>query len=66
MKVLRAEVHPATGPPGRLLGIQDPALVVGTGSGALALLAVQAEGKRRVTGAEFARGQRLHVGGRLA
>lgn len=66
LKVLRAQARPDAGPPGIILTIDDQALVLGTGDGALALLAVQPEGKRRMTGAEFARGQRLQVGARLA
>jgi methionyl-tRNA formyltransferase len=65
LKVLRAQARPEVGAPGTILRIDDQALVLGTGSGALALLEVQPEGKRRMTGAEFARGQRLRVGGRL-
>jgi len=40
--------------------------VCGTGDGAVALLEVQPEGRRRMTGADFARGQRLEAGDRLA
>ncbi len=66
LKVLRAEKRPDGGPPSAILGIESQALICGTGDGALALLEVQPEGKRRMTGAEFARGQRLQAGGRLA
>jgi methionyl-tRNA formyltransferase len=45
-----------------ILGVEDAAVVLGTGEGAVALLEVQPEGKRRMTGAEFARGQRLQTG----
>jgi len=65
VKVLRAEVRPVSGAPGVVLGIEPEGLVCGTGGGALALLAVQPGGKRRMSGAEFARGQRLQVGDRL-
>jgi methionyl-tRNA formyltransferase len=64
LKVLRSQVRSNSGPPGTILAIDGQAIVCGTGS--LALLEVQPEGKRRMTGAEFARGQRLQVGGRLA
>jgi methionyl-tRNA formyltransferase len=63
LKILRAAARPAAGAPGAILEIAEPALVVGTGPGAVALLEVQPEGKRRMTGAEFARGQRLVPGG---
>jgi len=65
LKLLRAERRPDAGPPGAVLRIEERALVCGTGAGAVALLEVQPEGKRRMTGAEFARGQRLAVGDRL-
>jgi len=66
VKVLRAERRPDVGRPGLILRIEDRALVCGAGEAAVALLEVQPEGKRRMTGAEFARGQRLGVGDRLA
>jgi methionyl-tRNA formyltransferase len=37
-------------------------VVVGTGTGAVVLREVQPEGKRRMTGAEFARGRYLRPG----
>ncbi len=66
LKLLRGERRPDAAAPGVILEIADRALVVGTGSGALALLEVQLEGKRRMTGADFARGQRLRMGELLA
>jgi methionyl-tRNA formyltransferase len=66
LKVLRGEAGSAVGAPGTILGIQGQGLVCGTGPGSLVLLEVQPEGKRRMTGAEFARGQRLEAGGRVA
>lgn len=66
LKVLRAARRPEAGPPGAILRIEAEALVCGTGVGAVALCEVQPPGKRRMTGAEFARGQRLQAGGRLA
>ena len=62
LRIFRAAAHPGCGPSGMTLRIEDAALVLGTGTGALALLEVQPEGKRRMTGAEFARGQRLLEG----
>ena len=64
LRILRAEARPASAPPGVILGVEQTAVVVGTGDGAVALLEVQPEGKRRMTGAEFARGQRLQAGTR--
>jgi methionyl-tRNA formyltransferase len=66
LKVLRAQTRTEAGASGRILGIERQGLVCGTGRGAVALCEVQPEGKRRMTGAEFARGQRLRVGDRLA
>jgi methionyl-tRNA formyltransferase len=66
LRVLRAEARQASGPPGIVLAVEETAVVLGTGEGSLALLDVQMEGKRRVSGAEFARGQRLHVGAHCA
>jgi len=65
LKILRAAVRPGEAPAGAILEIADQALVMGTGAGAVALLEVQPEGRRRMTGAEFARGQRLAPGGSL-
>ncbi len=62
LKIFRGEKRPGAAAPGVILEIADRALVVGTGSGVLALLEVQLEGKRRMTGADFARGQRLQAG----
>ncbi len=65
LKVLRAEKRHEPGPPGTILRVEDQALVCGTGAGAVALVEVQPEGKRRMTGAEFARGQRLRAADKL-
>jgi methionyl-tRNA formyltransferase len=62
LKVLRAAPRPLAGLPGVVLAVEDGALVVGAGGGALALLEVQPQGKRRMAGAEYARGRRLGVG----
>ncbi len=66
LRLLRADVRWAPGPSGTVLAIDDDSVTVGTGEGSLALLEVQPEGKRRMTGAEFVRGRRLHVGMRFA
>ncbi len=65
LKVVKAERRPERGEPGAVIRIKDAALLVGTGEGAVALLGVQPEGKRPMSGAEFARGQRLAVGASL-
>jgi len=66
LKVLRAAKRDEAGPPESILRIEGQAIVCGTGTGAVALVEVQPEGKRRMTGAEFARGQRLQAGDSFA
>jgi methionyl-tRNA formyltransferase len=66
LKVLSLQARQEAGPAAAVIRIEDPALVLGTGSGAVGLVEVQPEGKRRMSGAEFARGRRLRVGERLA
>jgi methionyl-tRNA formyltransferase len=46
-----------TAPPGAVISIKP--LTIAAGAGALALLEVQPEGRRRMSGADFANGQRL-------
>ena len=65
LKVLEMRMRPEAGPAGVVLDVAEEALVVGTGTGAVALVELQPEGKRRMGGAEFARGQRLGAGTRL-
>jgi len=56
----------AEGVPGEILTADGKqGITVATGCGALALIEVQPEGKRRMTSAEFARGHRICVGERL-
>ncbi len=71
LKVLRAAAADGAGPAGTILRLEGSGLVMGTDSGgsadrpaagALALLEVQPEGKRRMSGAEYARGKRLAEG----
>jgi methionyl-tRNA formyltransferase len=66
LRLSKVERRPEVGEPGVIIRIEDSALVIGTGEGAVALLAVQPEGKRRMTGAEFAHGRRLAVGSSVA
>lgn len=63
LKVWRAQVVEGSGPPGTVLAAQG-VLEVGCGEGALRLLEVQPEGKRRMTAAEFLSGHRLQAGER--
>jgi len=66
LKVLVAEVRPGAGAPGTkpgtILEANPRGLVVATGRDALALLEVQAQGKRRMPVAAFLAGRRLVVG----
>ncbi len=63
LKVWRAEVVPGAGPPGTVLAAHGT-LDVACGEGALGLLEVQPEGKRRMTAAEFLSGHPLRQGER--
>lgn len=68
VKVHRARVA-AVGnaelPPGTVVAV-EPQLVVRCAQGAVELVEVQLEGRRKALGVEFARGARWHVGQRLA
>jgi len=63
LKVWRAEVTPGAGPPGTVLAAHGT-LDVATGEGAVRLLELQPEGKRRMAAAEFLSGHRLKEGER--
>ena len=63
VKVWRAEVVEGAAPPGTVLAARGT-LEVACGQGALRLLELQPEGKRRMTAAEFLSGHRLRQGDR--
>ncbi|MGC8668234.1 MAG: methionyl-tRNA formyltransferase [Chthonomonadales bacterium] len=66
LKIWRARPLPgASGDPGRITRLTPEGPEVETGSGRLVLLEVQPEGRRTMTGAEWARGARIQVGDRL-
>jgi methionyl-tRNA formyltransferase len=65
LKVLRAAEADAAGEPGTVAEVSKDRLVVAAGRGALSLETVVPEGRRWMTGAEFARGQRLEPGERF-
>jgi len=65
LKVLRAAAVEARGDPGTLVEASNDRLVVAAGRGGVALEQVVPEGRKRMTGAEFARGQRPEPGERL-
>ena len=60
LKVLRASLAPGSLPPG-VLEMREGVPVVGAGQGALVLKEVQAAGKKRMEGKEWARGARLEA-----
>ena len=63
LKIWRADVVPGSGAPGTVLSAHGT-LDVASGEGALRLLEVQPEGRRRMTAAEFLSGHRLREGER--
>lgn len=67
LKVHRAAVLPTSNDtvPGEVVRADGQGLYVATGSGILVLEEVQMEGKRRLTGADFAKGARIAEGERL-
>ena len=62
LKVHRAALAAGTGPAGQVVAAGPDGLVVAAGSGALRLLEVQLEGRRRLSAAEFLIGHRLAPG----
>jgi methionyl-tRNA formyltransferase len=55
----------ASGEPGTILSLEDDRIQILTGQGTLALMEVQLEGHRRLTGRDFLKGFPLQVGERL-
>ncbi len=64
MRISRMGASDASGSPGEILQVA-PQLVVGFREGALEFLEVQPEGKKRMSGRDFANGARLKPGSRL-
>jgi methionyl-tRNA formyltransferase len=65
LKVLRVQPAAHEGRAGEVTHVGKDALVVGTGRGGLSLERVVPEGRKPMSGADFARGQRLEVGERF-
>lgn len=65
IKILRTAVAEGNGPPGQLLAAGRDGLLVGTGLGALRLLELQPEGRRRMQAGEFLAGHPIAAGSRL-
>jgi methionyl-tRNA formyltransferase len=64
VKLSRARLETMSGEPGMVLATA-PELVIGFARGSLALLEVQPEGKKRMSGVDYANGARLKPGSRL-
>lgn len=62
IKLWRARLSDAAGPPGQVLGATDQAITVACGRGALALSELQRPGGRRVSAQAFQQGQAPLVG----
>lgn len=62
LKVLAARAEDGSGEPGTLVAVGEDGPLVAAGEGCVRLLRVQPEGKRVMTGADYARGYRLAVG----
>jgi methionyl-tRNA formyltransferase len=65
LKIVRAEVVQESGDPGAVLEASKERFVIAAGEGAVALEEVIPEGRNRMRGVDFARGQRPSVGERL-
>ena len=65
LKLWRAELLDAQGAPGRVLQASGAGIVVACGEGALRITELQRAGARRLTAAEFLRGQALEPGEQL-
>ena len=66
LKVLRADPVEGRGDPGTILEASKERLIVAAGEAALTLEEVIPEGRNRMSGADFARGQRLSTGEQLS
>ena len=62
IKLYRPRITDMTGSPGEVLGLEEGALVVAAGSGAVAFSEVQPEGKRRMDARSFWAGRHLDIG----
>jgi methionyl-tRNA formyltransferase len=65
LKILRARPVAGRGEPGTVVSVSDQGVVVAAGGGAIVLLEVIPEGKRRMLAVDFARGARPERGERL-
>jgi methionyl-tRNA formyltransferase len=65
LKIWRAAARDDHGAPGSVLHVQEDAIVVGCGQGALKVTELQRPGGRRLRAAEFLRGRALAAGSRF-
>jgi len=65
VKIWRSRAEQGAGNPGEILDVSDEGPLVAAGNGALRLLEVQPEARRRMDGASYARGRRLRPGMRF-
>jgi methionyl-tRNA formyltransferase len=65
LKIWRAHARDEAGSPGRILGTREDTVLVGCGQGVLAVQELQRAGARRLSAADFLRGQSLPAGARL-
>lgn len=65
VQVHRARVGEGVGEPGQVLAVGPEGILVGCGQGALWLVEVQPEGKRRMSAADFCLGRRIQLGNLL-
>lgn len=62
LKIVAAEPTDGAGEPGTIVEVSKDRLVVAAGEGALVLRTVVPEGRKQMSGVDFARGQRLEPG----
>jgi methionyl-tRNA formyltransferase len=62
VRVWRARPGSGNGMPGRVLSVDEEGIVVAAGEGAVVLLEIQPEGRRRMSSGEFLRGHALRAG----
>ncbi len=65
LKIHRAQLESASGTPGEIIDCSGDGPLVATGEGAVRLLELQPEGKKRMSAGAYLRGSRLQAGDRL-
>lgn len=62
LKILSSEPAEGSGRPGEVISLENGRITVACGEGAVALLSVLPEGKKRMSAADFINGRRISVG----